>query len=145
MQEKSRILVVDDNEQFCQNVSDILEMKGYKVMTASDGFKALEMIKRNGLDLVLMDIKMPVMDGVETFKKVKEMAPDIPVIMVTAFAVEDLITEALLPRPTCNPSLVCPQRNSTSTADIYSTGALPSRLLTPAVIFFFNRHQLGSL
>ena len=95
MQEKSRILVVDDNEQFCQNVSDILEMKGYKVMTASDGFKALEMIKRNGLDLVLMDIKMPVMDGVETFKKVKEMAPDIPVIMVTAFAVEDLITEAL--------------------------------------------------
>ena len=95
MQEKSRILVVDDNEQFCQNVSDILEMKGYEVMTASDGFKALEMIKRNGLDLVLMDIKMPVMDGVETFKKVKEMTPDTPVIMVTAYAVEDLITEAL--------------------------------------------------
>ncbi|MBA7696938.1 Response regulator receiver protein [subsurface metagenome] len=95
MQEKSRILVVDDNEQFCQNVTDILELKDYEVVTASDGFKALELVKQNGFDLVLMDVKMPVMDGVETFKKVKEMTPDTPVIMVTAYAVEDLITEAL--------------------------------------------------
>jgi DNA-binding NtrC family response regulator len=92
---KSRILVVDDNEQFCQNVTDILEVRGYEVVTAYDGFKALELVKRNGFGLVLMDVKMPVMDGVETFKKVKETAPGTPVIMVTAFAVEDLIREAL--------------------------------------------------
>ncbi len=93
--EKSRILVVDDNEEFCRNMTDILELKDYEVVTAYDGFKALELVKQNGFDLVLMDVRMPVMDGVETFKKVKKIAPDTPVIMVTAFAVEDLIREAL--------------------------------------------------
>ena len=95
MSQRSKILVVDDNEEFCQNVNDILELKGYEVVTAYDGFKALELVKQDGFDLVIMDIKMPVMDGVETFKKVKEVAPDTPVIMVTAYAVEDLIREAL--------------------------------------------------
>lgn len=95
MSEKSKILVVDDNEEFCQNVTDILELKGYEVMSAYDGFKALELVKRDGFDLVLMDVRMPVMDGVETFKKMEEIAPDTPVIMVSAFAVEDLIREAL--------------------------------------------------
>ena len=92
---RARILVVDDNEEFCRNMTDILELKDYEVVTAYDGFKALELVKQNGFDLVLMDVKMPVMDGVETFKKVKKIAPDTPVIMVTAFAVEDLIREAL--------------------------------------------------
>jgi len=95
MSEKLRILVVDDNEEFCQNVADILELKDYEVVAAHDGFKAIELVKQNGFDLVLMDVKMPVMDGVETFKKMKEIAPYTPVIMVSAFAVEDLIREAL--------------------------------------------------
>ena len=95
MSEKLRILVVDDNEEFCQNMTDILELKGYEVATARDGLKALDLVKQDGFDLVLMDVKMPVMDGVETFKKVKEVAPGTPVIMITAFAVEDLIREAL--------------------------------------------------
>ena len=55
MSEKLRILVVDDNEEFCQNVTDILELKDYEVVTASDGFKALELVKQNGFALVLMD------------------------------------------------------------------------------------------
>ena len=95
MSEKLSILVVDDNKEFCQNMTDILELKGYEVVSAYDGFKALETVKHNGFGLVLMDIKMPVMDGVQTFKKVKEIAPDTSVIMVTAFAVEDLIKAAL--------------------------------------------------
>ena len=95
MSQRSKILVVDDNEEFCQNVNDILELKGYEVVTAYDGFKALELVKQDGFDLVLMDIKMPVMDGVETFKKVKKIIPDTPVIMVTAYTAEDLIKQAL--------------------------------------------------
>jgi CheY-like chemotaxis protein len=63
--------------------------------TAYDGFKALESVKQSGFDLVLIDIKMPVMNGVETFKKMKEIAPGTPVIMMSAYAVEDLIKEAL--------------------------------------------------
>ncbi len=92
---KSKILVVDDNKEFCKNVTDILEMRGYEVMTAHDGFQGLEMVKQDGFDLVLMDIRMPAMNGVETFKRLKEIAPETRVIMVTAFAVEDLIREAL--------------------------------------------------
>lgn len=95
MSEKLKILVVDDNEEFCKNVTDILELRGYEVVSAYDGFKGLEAVKENGFDLVLMDVKMPVMDGVETYKKVKEIAPNTPVIMATAFAVEDLLKEAL--------------------------------------------------
>ncbi|MBL7178052.1 MAG: response regulator [Desulfobacteraceae bacterium] len=95
MSKNLKILVVDDNEEFCMNVKDILELKDYAVATAFDGFKALDQVKGNGFDLILMDIKMPVMDGVDTFKKIKEIAPTTPVIMITAYAVEDLIREAL--------------------------------------------------
>lgn len=95
MPEKLKVLVVDDNEEFCKSVTDNLELEGYEVITVLDGLKALDLVKRNNFALVLMDIKMPVMDGVETFKKIKQIAPEIPVIMITAFAVEDLIREAL--------------------------------------------------
>ena len=95
MSEELRILVVDDEKEFCKNVRDILEMKGYRVALAHHGFRALELVKQNGFDLVLMDVKMPVMDGVETFKKIKESTPGTPVIMMTACAVEDLLREAL--------------------------------------------------
>jgi len=92
---KFRVLVVDDNKEFCQNVVDILELKDYEAVAAYDGLKALELVKQDGFDLVLMDVRMPVMDGVETFKKLKEIAPNTPVIMITAYAVEDLVREAL--------------------------------------------------
>ena len=95
MSDKLKVLVVDDNEEFCRNVTDILELKGYEVVSAYDGFKGLETVKENGFDMVLLDVKMPVMDGVETYRRLKEIAPNTPVIMVTAFAVEDLIREAL--------------------------------------------------
>jgi DNA-binding NtrC family response regulator len=95
MSDKLKILVVDDNEEFCRNVTDILELKGYEVVSAYDGFKGQELVKEDGFALVLMDVKMPAMDGVETYKRVKEIMPATPVIMVTAFAVEDLIREAL--------------------------------------------------
>ena len=95
MSDKLKILVVDDNEEFCRNVTDILELKGYEVVSAYDGFKGLEIVKENGFDIVLMDVKMPVMDGVETYRKLKEIAPNTSVIMITAFAVEGLIREAL--------------------------------------------------
>lgn len=95
MSKKARILVVDDNKEFCQNVRDIVELQGYEVLTAHDGFQALELVRQDGLDLVLMDVKMPIMDGVATFKKIKQIAPQLPVVMVTAYAVEECVREAL--------------------------------------------------
>jgi len=92
---KASVLVVDDNEEFCQSIANILKLKGYKVVSVYDGFKALELVKKDVFDLALMDVRMPAMDGVETFKRFREVAPDTPVIMVTAYAAEDLIREAL--------------------------------------------------
>lgn len=90
-----RILIADDNEEFCANLSDILEMKGYEAVIAHDGFQALDLARRDSFDLVLMDVRMPVMDGVETFRKLKVITPETPVIMMTAFVVEELIKDAL--------------------------------------------------
>jgi DNA-binding NtrC family response regulator len=95
MKKNFTILLTDDNREFTQNLSDILELKGYSVLTASDGFETLDIIKAAPVDLLLMDIKMPVMNGVETFKKIKKINPDLPVIMLTAFALEELIQESL--------------------------------------------------
>ena len=95
MKKTFTILLTDDNKEFVQNLSDILELKGYKVLTANDGFQALDIIRVTPVDLILMDIKMPVMNGVETYKKIKKISPVTPVIMLTAYALEELIQESL--------------------------------------------------
>lgn len=95
MLESLKILIVDDNEEFCRNLEDILELRGFTATTAYSGRQALDLANENPFDLVLMDVKMPVMDGVETLKKLKRINPDITVVMVTAYAVDELIREAL--------------------------------------------------
>lgn len=90
-----KILVVDDNTKYCESVIDVLEIEGYDAVGVHDGFKALEAIGEDCFDLVLMDIKMPGMDGIDTFKKLKEISPRTPTIMMTAFVVEDRIREGL--------------------------------------------------
>jgi DNA-binding NtrC family response regulator len=89
------ILIVDDNRDLCEMLTDIMEMEGFRVTLAHDGFEALKLAGSQSFDIVLMDIKMPGMNGVETYKKFKELAPGTPVIMITAFALEDLVREAL--------------------------------------------------
>jgi two-component system response regulator HydG len=95
MKRNLTILLTDDNKEFTQNLCDILELKGYAVLTASDGFQAIDIIKASPVDIILMDIKMPVMNGVETYKKIKRITPNTPVIMLTAFIMEELIQESL--------------------------------------------------
>ena len=93
----TRILIVDDNNSLAKTVSFILKKKGYETLIANTGSEALTHASANqDIDVVLMDIKMPDMNGVETFKKMKEMIPKAEVIMMTAYAVEDLIAEAML-------------------------------------------------
>ncbi|MCF7791883.1 MAG: response regulator [Victivallales bacterium] len=92
---KQKILVVDDNEAFAGCIKDIVEAKGYESATASGGSEALEKVKNGFSGIVIMDIKMPVLNGVETLKKMKKVKPDICVILMTGFSVEDLIKDAL--------------------------------------------------
>ncbi len=92
---RRKVLVVDDNIDACENIIEILESNGYEAVGVHDGFRALDAVEKNGIDLVLMDVRMPTMDGVETFKKLKVISPEIPVIMITACVEDGRIREAL--------------------------------------------------
>ena len=91
----TKVLVVDDDKEFCTSMTDILEAKGYDVESENSGQAAIAKVKEKSFDVILMDIKMPAMNGVEAFKKIKEISPRTAVIMVTAYSLEDLIKEAL--------------------------------------------------
>jgi len=85
-QEAGRLLVVDDNEMNRDMLSRRLERKGYTVLTAEDGHQALAMLEAQPFDLVLLDIMMPGIDGVEVLKRIRATKgpSELPVIMVTA-------------------------------------------------------------
>jgi len=95
MANKGSILIVDDDVGICETLSDIMEVMGYHTAFALDGYEAIQKVKDVVFDVILMDIKMPGINGVETFKQIKKVRPEIAVVMMTAYAVEDLIGEAL--------------------------------------------------
>ncbi len=89
------ILVVDDEKNYLLVLSAILEDEGYEVITALNGPQALEIQKASELDLILTDMKMPGMDGIELLEKAKAIDPDLPVIMMTAHGTVDKAVEAM--------------------------------------------------
>ncbi len=95
MSEKAHVLVVDDDIGICETISDILVARGYRVAIAEDGFKAIERVRGNTFDVVLMDVKMPGMNGVETYREMKKIRPRMRVIMMTAYTLDELIRNAL--------------------------------------------------
>ncbi|MFC1914057.1 response regulator [Chloroflexota bacterium] len=93
--EKTNILVVDDLRSIRMTLGGILEDKGHNVVTVEDGYQAIEAVKKNHFDAIFMDIKMPGINGVQTFREVKKIDPKAAVVMMTAYSVEDLVKEAL--------------------------------------------------
>jgi DNA-binding NtrC family response regulator len=85
MKDTTRVLVVDDDRIIGQSFDRVLTQKGYEVSTALSGQEALNKLGSNGYDLVFTDIKMPGMDGIEVAKRVKEMNPWLPVVVVTGY------------------------------------------------------------
>ena len=79
-----RILIVDDEEPIREVLASLLEAAGYEPTTATNGAEALKCLDGAAFDLVLSDILMPVMDGLELLKKIHASEPDLPVVMVTA-------------------------------------------------------------
>ena len=77
-------------------MSLVLRRKGYSVATAKDGPAAIAMLTERSFDTVFMDIKMPLMDGVETYRGIKQIRPDAVVVMMTAYALDDMVNDALL-------------------------------------------------
>jgi len=105
-----KVLVVDDEENIREALREFLSGEGgYDVTLAADGFKALEVFKAQTVDLVLMDVKMPGMDGIEAFRQMKQLRPEIKVILITglpdeetfdrALAVSEDMVEGFIPKP----------------------------------------------
>jgi len=93
--EKTNILVVDDLRSIRITLGGILEDKGHNVVLAENGYQAIEAVRETHFDVIFMDIKMPGINGVQTFREVKKIDPEVTVIMMTAYSVEDLVKEAL--------------------------------------------------
>jgi DNA-binding NtrC family response regulator len=101
-----RILLVDDEQNLLMTLAANLELEGFEVHTADNGPRALEIFAQHAFDLVLSDIRMPDMNGVDLFRRLRAMKPELPVVLMTAFALEGLVQEAIwegaftvLPKP----------------------------------------------
>lgn len=101
-----RILVVDDEPSHLITLSANLELEGIEIATAENAQEALREIERQQFDLVLSDVKMPGMNGVDLFREIRRLRPGMPVILMTGFAFESLLEEAMregafaiLPKP----------------------------------------------
>jgi DNA-binding NtrC family response regulator len=93
--ETSRILVIDDEPVVCKSVKKILERKGHSVDMAHRGKDGLDLIDRNNYDILIVDLKMPGVDGLEVLKLVRESHPSIPVLMITGFASVENAVESM--------------------------------------------------
>ena len=90
-----RILVVDDEAPIGELFRRILQEGGYTVMTALRGEEGLQLMRRYYFDLIFLDLKMPEMDGVETFRRIREMDPRVPVVIITGYPDSELMDRAM--------------------------------------------------
>jgi DNA-binding response OmpR family regulator len=92
---KSNILVVDDENVARQSLADILKLEGYNVASAPNGQAAVEYVRTHPVDLMVIDLRMPGMDGLEVIQVVNQIAPDTEIVLLTAFASTDSAVQAL--------------------------------------------------
>ena len=89
------ILIVDDEKHYPMIIGEVLSEEGYTPFTASSGMEALDILNTQPIDLVLSDVKMPGMSGIDLLEKAKEIKPDLPVIIMTAFGSVEKAVEAM--------------------------------------------------
>jgi two-component system response regulator HydG len=95
MRETAAILVVDDNHSMAKTMADIMGVKGFEVYAAYSGLEALAFLQSRPIDILLTDVVMPDMNGVELYRKTKKTYPKLTTILMTAYAADDLINQAL--------------------------------------------------
>jgi DNA-binding NtrC family response regulator len=93
--EQMRMMLVDDEERFLSTTKKLLVRKGYEVMTASGGAEALEILSTQTIHVVILDVKMPGMDGVTTLREIKKRFPLVEVIMLTGHATVESAVDGL--------------------------------------------------
>jgi DNA-binding NtrC family response regulator len=95
MQEKAQILIVDDEHPMRAAMEAVLARKGYSLLQCENGREALEILERSKVDLVITDMKMPVMSGSELLRAIQERYPRLPVVMITAYGTIEQAVEAM--------------------------------------------------
>jgi len=95
MRETISILVVDDNPAMADSLADILELKGFTVHAATSGAEALGILEKQPVDILLTDVKMPEMNGLELYRKASKAYPNLITIFMTAYAADDLIQQGM--------------------------------------------------
>jgi CheY-like chemotaxis protein len=91
---KGRVLVVDDDRDIVETLCDILELRGWETLRAYDGLEAVSIASRHAVDWIVMDVRMPRLTGVEALHAIRELAPNVRVVLMTAFASHDLAARA---------------------------------------------------
>jgi putative two-component system response regulator len=94
-EKKQTVLVVDDDPFILSNISELLERYGYSVTTCENALEALDRFRQNSVDAVVTDVRMPFVSGIELLEKMSAHSPDVPVILMTAFAEFDTAVEAI--------------------------------------------------
>ena len=92
---QTNVLLVDDDDGIRFTLQGIIEDEGYSVFGAEDGYQAIELVKQIDFHWVFMDIRMPGLNGVETYLEIKKISPSSKVVMMTGFSVEALVDKAL--------------------------------------------------
>jgi len=93
--DKMQLMLVDDEERFLSTTKKLLAKKGYDVLTATNGLEALEILASQTVHVVILDVKMPGMDGMETLQEIKRRFPLVEVIMLTGHATVESAVEGL--------------------------------------------------
>jgi two-component system nitrogen regulation response regulator GlnG len=128
----AKILIVDDEKDFCDILFRVLKRAGFTSLVAHDAEMALDMIRLGLPDVVLLDVKMPGMDGMEALRKAKQMSPELPIIMVTAYSGVHGAVEAIkdgafdyLSKPLDNQVLIEKIRRALATRSLVSKKKAP--------------------
>ncbi len=90
-----KIFIVDDNQDFAESLADILELEGHQVELVFDGETAIEKFRGQSFDITFMDVKLPGMNGVESFFEIRKINPQAKVVMMTGYSVEQLVSQAV--------------------------------------------------
>jgi len=90
-----RILVIDDEEEVCKLLEDFLTREGFQVTTALSAKEGLEKLQQEKIEVILLDIKMPEMDGIEAIKRIRELNKTVGIIMTTAVMDQKVAEEAI--------------------------------------------------
>jgi len=91
----TKVLVVDDLKNMRHTLGGILEDEGHHVVTAENGYQAIESVRGNHFDIIFMDIKMPGINGVQAFSEIRRLDPKVTVVMMTAYDEKDLAEKAI--------------------------------------------------